>query len=195
MSQARANPKLAAYMWKCVNGVIGRDNSRKTEFPQGVSLDIINEFFQSVAIGAEHHPARDYDISLNDYVGDKFMFAMVYESTVFTHLSSLDVKKSTGPDQLSSQFLKEVASEIVVPLTNLFNYSLQHKVVPLAWKESHITPIYVTGPAKIGHICTQNLALFFNFNSQYLLKYTCYYNEISLTYSPINKKIKKIYRA
>ena len=48
----------------------------------------------------------------------KFMFAMVDDSTAFTHLSSLDVKKSTGPDQLSSRFLKEVASEIVVPLTN-----------------------------------------------------------------------------
>ena len=45
VSQAKANPKLAAYMWKCVNGVIGHDNSRKTEFPQGSSLDIINEFF------------------------------------------------------------------------------------------------------------------------------------------------------
>ena len=130
-------------MWKCVNGVIGRDNSQKTEFPQGVSLEIINEFFQSVAIGAEHHPARDYDISLNNCVGDKFMFAMVNDSTVFAHLSSY--KKSTGPDQLSSWFLKEVASEIVVPLTNLFNYSLQHKVVPLAWKESDITPIYKDG--------------------------------------------------
>ena len=27
-------------------------------------------------------------------------------------------------------------------LTDLFNYSLQYKVMPLAWKESHITPIY-----------------------------------------------------
>ena len=27
VSQAKANPKLAAYMWKCVNGVIGCDNS------------------------------------------------------------------------------------------------------------------------------------------------------------------------
>ena len=30
MSPARANPKLAAYMWQCVNGVIGRDNFQKT---------------------------------------------------------------------------------------------------------------------------------------------------------------------
>ena len=112
----------------------------------GVSLDIINEYFQSVAIGAQHHPAGDYDISLNDSVGDTFMFAMV---DAFTYLLSLDVKKATGPDQLSSQFVKEVASEIVIPQTNLFNYSLQHKVVQLAWKESHITPIYKGGALMI----------------------------------------------
>ena len=52
---------------------------------------------------------------------------MVDDSTVFTDLSSLDVKKATGPDQLSPRFLKNVASEIVIPLTNLFHYSLQHK--------------------------------------------------------------------
>ena len=46
---------------------------------------------------------------------------------------------------MSSQFLKEIASKIVVPLTNLFNYSLKHKVVPLAWKRSHITPVYKGG--------------------------------------------------
>ena len=73
------------------------------------------------------------------------MFSRINYSTVSTHLSSLDVRKSTGPDQLSSRFLKEVASEVVVPLTNLFNYSLQHKVVPLAWKRSHITPVYKGG--------------------------------------------------
>ena len=120
------------------------DQSQKTKFPWGVSLDIINEFFQSVAISAQHHPAENYDVSLSEDAGNKFMFSIDY-STVSTHLSSLDVKKSTGPDQLLSRFLKEVASEVVVPLTNLFNYSLQHKVVPLAWKRSHITPIYKGG--------------------------------------------------
>ena len=45
MSKARVNSKLAAYMWKCVNGIIGRDKSGRTEFPRSASLDIINEFF------------------------------------------------------------------------------------------------------------------------------------------------------
>jgi len=31
LSRARANPKLAAYLWKCVNGVIGRDKSHTTD--------------------------------------------------------------------------------------------------------------------------------------------------------------------
>ena len=84
-------------------------------------------------------------VLLGEHVGNKFVFTKVDYSTVFTHLSSLDVKKSTGSDQLSSRFLKEVASEIVVPLTNSFNYSLKHKVVPLAWKRSHITPVYKGG--------------------------------------------------
>ena len=52
----------------------------------------------------------------------------------------------------------------------------------------------VTGPAKIGHICTQNLALFLNFNSQYLMKYKSYDNEILKAYSQINKKAEKVYR-
>ena len=45
MSQARSNPKLAAYVWKCVNSVIDRDEFHVIGLPQGVSLDVINDFF------------------------------------------------------------------------------------------------------------------------------------------------------
>ena len=47
---------------------------------------------------------------------------------------------------------------------------------------------------KIGHICTQNLALFLNFNLQYLLQFISYDNEISMPNSKINKKANKVYR-
>ena len=52
----------------------------------------------------------------------------------------------------------------------------------------------VTGPAKIGHICTQNIALFLNFNLQYLSKYECYDIKMLMPYSQINKKASKSYR-
>ena len=50
--------------------------------------------------------AGDYDISSSGYASDQFMFTKIDCSTVFTHLSSLDVRKSTGPGDLSSWFLK-----------------------------------------------------------------------------------------
>ena len=50
--------------------------------------------------------------------------------------------------------------------------------------------VYVTGPARIRHICTHNLALFLNFNLQYLLKYKCYGNEIFMPYLKIKVKEK-----
>ena len=53
---------------------------------------------------------------------------------------------------------------------------------------------YVTGPAKIAHICTQNFALFLNLHLQYLLKYKSYDNEIFMAYLQIIKKTEKAYR-
>ena len=52
----------------------------------------------------------------------------------------------------------------------------------------------MTEPTKIGHICTQNLALFLDFNLQYLMMFTSYDNEIFMPSSHINKKASKVYR-
>ena len=70
----------------------------------------------------------------------------------------------------------------------LYYILLVHFILSLA-----VVAIYVTGPAKIGHICT-NLALILNFNLQYLLKYEYYDNEIFMPYSHINKQVNKSYR-
>ena len=69
-------------MWKCVNSVIGRDKSHTTGLPQGVSLDVINDFFQSVAISSQHLPAENYSFSSNESIGDQFMFDKIGSSTV-----------------------------------------------------------------------------------------------------------------
>ena len=46
-----------------------------------------------------------------------FPFDEIPLSTVLSHLTSLDVTKSTGPDGLSA---KEIFSETAVPLTGIF---------------------------------------------------------------------------
>ena len=74
-----------------------------------------------------------------------FSLDKISVSTILSHLSTLVVSKSTGPDGLSAAFLREVANEIAVLLTNLYNQSLLVGFIPVGWKQSHITPVYKGG--------------------------------------------------
>ena len=47
-------------------------------------------------ISAQHLPAEHYNASSSENISDQFMFNQIDSSTVFAHLSSLDVRKSTG---------------------------------------------------------------------------------------------------
>ena len=116
-------------MWSCINAVIGCSKSHKSVIGDSVSLDSINNFFQTVAISSKHQSADSYVLPACD-TGD-FSFDRITVSTVLSHLSTLDVSKSTGPDGLSAAFLKEVANEIAVPLTNLYNQSLLDGFIPV----------------------------------------------------------------
>ena len=111
-----------------------------------VSPDSINDFFQHVAISPQHHSASSFTSFPSKCAANVFTFNEISVSTVLTHLSTLDVRKSMGPDGFSATFLREVANEIAVPLTSLYNQFLQNGIIPSAWKQSHITPVHKGGP-------------------------------------------------
>ena len=67
---------------------------------------------------------------------------LVTEQEVLTALNSLDLHKSTGPDELSTKLLKMIAILIAKPLAKLFNKSLQASKFPDMWKEAIISPIF-----------------------------------------------------
>jgi len=52
---------------------------------------------------------------------------------VHNKLKSLNPSKSSGPDELHPKILKETATQLSVPLTIIFNKSLQEGVVPEDW--------------------------------------------------------------
>ena len=54
-----------------------------------------------------------------------FRFSSFTSSDVLAQLQNLDVNKSVGSDGISARFLKEIADEIVEPLTVLYNKSIQ----------------------------------------------------------------------
>ena len=145
LSQSKCSPMKAAYMWSCVNDIIGRSKACKL-ISEDISLDSINYYFSSIALTPQHQSAESFMLPPSETSDHGFVFSKVTTSMVLSHLQSLDIRKSAGPDNLSARFLKEVADEIAVPLTRLFNFSLQHGTFPAPWKQSNITPVHKGGP-------------------------------------------------
>ena len=65
--------------------------------------------------------------------------------TVLKLLSSLNVAKATGSDNLPARFLKDAASEIVLPLSHLINLSITTKTVPIDFNTARVVPLFKKG--------------------------------------------------
>ena len=57
-------------------------------------------------------------------------------------LETLDTSKAVGPDTLGPRLLKEAASELSIPLSQLFNLSLSRKSYPSQWKIANVVPVF-----------------------------------------------------
>ena len=74
-----------------------------------------------------------------------FKFSNITVDQVLKKLSKLNVKKFTGPDQISDRLLCMVARAIAPSLTSLFSGSLLTGQFPSEWKEANITPVPKAG--------------------------------------------------
>ena len=69
----------------------------------------------------------------------------VTEREVLDYLCGLDSKKTHGYDNLPVRLIKDAANFIVVPLTYIFNLSLETGTFPDCLKVAKVTPIYKKG--------------------------------------------------
>ena len=60
-------------------------------------------------------------------------------------MKNLDGRKAMGPDAVSGQVLKECCKELLEPLYNIINCSINTGKVPREWKRADIVPIYKSG--------------------------------------------------
>ena len=72
----------------------------------------------------------------------------VSEENVRELLMSINVNKTTGPDELHPKMLKELPCCLIAPITSLFNSTLSSGVLPNDWKLGRISPIYKKGSKK-----------------------------------------------
>lgn len=64
------------------------------------------------------------------------------EDQVYDELSSIDITKASGPDELHGRLLKEAAPYIARSLSQLFAKSMSTGCLPRDWKIANVTPIH-----------------------------------------------------
>ena len=103
---------------------------------------ILSDYFCTVFTmeNPESMPPINFRSSLT--VFDKLI---VTPEEVYSQLCRLKTKKSASPDNCHPYVLFGVCSGLVLPLTLLFNKSLEESTLPNSWKDANVTPIFKQG--------------------------------------------------
>lgn len=148
--QAKRNPKV---FYRHVNNKLKtrndipniRTGDGDEKFDDKQKADTFNNYFSSVYT-AEDMKNMPYMIRRN---GAELTNVEVGEEEVLKLLLKLLPEKSPGPDCIHPRVLKECATELAYPLTQLFHTSLKEGTVPRAWKEATVSPIFKKGSRNV----------------------------------------------
>ena len=117
------------------------------------TANIFNSFFTSVS-QTYTDPSNELpytDEKLKTFVTGKissdvtFDLHAITKSYVQTQLSSLDISKATGLDDLSAKMLRLSSHIIAAPLTQIINLSIKTKIFPDSLKHAKVTPCFKKG--------------------------------------------------
>ena len=64
---------------------------------------------------------------------------------IFNLSKKIKPKTSKGYDNISNKIMKETITEVLVPLTHIFNESLQQGIFPDKLKIAKVIPLYKSG--------------------------------------------------
>ena len=69
----------------------------------------------------------------------------ITDEMVLKKLKKLDPNKSPGPDKFHPKVVKELAQNLAMPLSIVFNKSLTEGVVPVDWRIANVTAVFKKG--------------------------------------------------
>ena len=74
----------------------------------------------------------------SDYLGQ----LIVTPKIVAMKIRDMKNNKSPGVDGIPPKLLLEIVEQISIPLSTVFNLTLEEGIVPLEWKETNIIPLF-----------------------------------------------------
>ena len=100
---------------------------------------IINIVFQSQPLLKEQNAVFP-DLHL-DTIEPQLSHIVLSPNEVERMLETLPIGYASGPNAISNRILRELSSELSVPLCSLFNHSLHTGCVPISYKEANVTSV------------------------------------------------------
>ena len=100
-----------------------------------------NQFFASVF----NTETNDREREIPSRTKEKLKEITIGKELVKKKLLALKIGKSPGPDGLHPRVLKELSEVIDVPLTEIFNASLEFGQLPEDWRSANVTAIFKKG--------------------------------------------------
>ena len=143
--KCKTDPKI---VWKYVNTsmkvkngisklVSGNGNNAETDEQKSHALNLFfSSVFQNETL--DNIPVLN---CANNSDGVCIQEVVITPAAVFNKLKTLNPTKSEGPDRIPPGVLLELQKFLYIPLTILFNNSIEKGSIPCDWKNVEITPI------------------------------------------------------
>lgn len=123
------------------------DNTSKSV---GESTELFRAFFQSVYSEPVDKASDRFDQNQEMMNKINALCENVPRITLCENMTMSTIKKLpnnlvAGPDNIPNMFLRQCASSLVSPITQLLSESLQYGCTPSIWKKSYVHPIHKSG--------------------------------------------------
>ena len=107
--------------------------------------DTINKFYVYIGKKVEEKIPKG-NKSTSRYLADRNRFNIVLNpcttEEINQYISEMTVSKAVGPNSISTNLLKQFSDELVEPLVNVVNKSLEEGIFPDLLKFASVCPIY-----------------------------------------------------
>ena len=128
----------------------------KINFEDKSNANIFKDFFSTLAdnLVTNLPPApmrfglasvRQYYEAILKLPSSKFKFSLVSEDTIFQLLKGINEDKAAGLDNLSGKFLKDGATVLAKPISQICNLSIKYTLFPTDCKVAKLKPLFKKG--------------------------------------------------
>ena len=152
-NESKSNPRN---FWKYVNSY-SKNTSGVSSLQDGMGqlsvtdkekANTLNTFFSSV-FTQDNLNNLPHKVTGDESDGITLADIRVTPDVIYDKLCKLNKRKAQGPDSIPPRVLIELSKELSIPLSILFNKSLEDGKIPIEWKSANVIAIFKKGTKSI----------------------------------------------